>query len=941
MKIENLTSFLLGIDSMLKRGSLKRLLVALMFLCFVAPDARAATCSSQQAGSWSNAATWSNCGGAMPGSADTASISHAVSLDSNRTVSGITINSGGKLTGFTVTLNLNGNLTVSAGGTFTGAGYAPNVNIKGNLTNSGTFDPGQGTWTFNGTTVQTISAASNFYYVTLNNAAGLTINGNLTIGYTWNDGLLTLTAGKLTTGTNQVIFARTCDRSNVYLSRRVGSWINGNVTQLMPNYNATCVFPVGDTKNYAPVTVLPYWRNGNQPPSGSLTARTDSGDHFDTLLGKSGINPAKSVNRYWSLSAPSLSYVTSQYQATFQYCNGVAGIDCTVNDVDAAATASSFIVAQLDTTAWLIPALGTATTNTLQAKDLSRFGDFAIGEEGAVSAIVAQYRMDEPSWNGTAGEVLDSSGKGRNATATGVTGKPNTANTSPAITGNPGTCGYGAFAGGTSGQMVSIGNVDLGLGNAPGMSVSAWVKWGAVPSSSVSQWGNIITNWTTNSVDTGQFWLQHSQTNSVFEFAARTSSARSYVQSSTAPVMGSWYHLVGVYDGSFLHMYVNGVMEDKSNVTLTGNIVPFNSSFMTSIGNNAATNNAATSGRSFPGNIDEVQVFNIALTQTAINTIYNQKNVCRQPSGLDHYELSLPATGIACVPATVTVTACADTSSPCTNKYTAANGQTATLATSAGTLGATSVTFDATGKATTTLSYPAATNGRTATVTLSSASFAALNSPQCCPNGASCTVAASCSTTFNTAGLIFSASPATAAAPGGINSTIPTQVAGTSSGQYYLQAVQTNTTTMACKAGLTGTQSVNFGYQCNNPATCYPSNLMSIDGGTATTVSRNSNGVVTSFTPVNLTFDAYGNAPLTFLFSDVGQISLFANATVNLNRITGLSNAFLVKPNNFSVIPCATTNSGVCATTPPDPGLTGGGSIFAKAGNAFNTISLV
>ena len=535
--------------------------------------------------------------------------------------------------------------------------------------------------------------------------------------------------------------------------------------------------------------------------------------------------------------------------------------------------------------------------------------------------------MDETSWNGTSGEVLDSSGNGKNGTATGTSTKPNTANTSPAITGNPGTCGYGAFAGGTSGQMVKLGTVDLGLGNASGMSVSAWIKWGAIPSSSGSQWGNVVSTWTSSAVDTGQFWLHHSQTNNMFEFAATTtSSGRNYVQSKTAPVMGTWYYLVGVYDGSALHIYVNGVKDDNSVVAATGPLVPFSSSYNTSIGNNGASNGT---GRAFLGNIDEVQVFNTALTQTEITALYNQTHTCNQITGPDHYELSLPTTGIACLPATVTVTACADTSSPCTNPYTAASGQTATLSTNAGTLGSTTVTFASTGIATTTLSYPAATNGASSTVTLSSESIAALNAStsKCCPTGGSCSVSNSCATTFNTAGFLLSTSA------GGTATTIPSQTAGASSGTFYLRAVQTNTTTMACQAALTGAQSVNFGYQCNNPATCYAANLMSINGGTATTVARNNNGSLASATGVNLTFDSNGNAPVTLLYSDVGQVTLFATATVNSSPLLGVSNAFVVKPGGFVL-------SGIKQTALPNwvnpVASNAAGAKFVKAGEAFS-----
>ena len=301
---------------------------------------------------------------------------------------------------------------------------------------------------------------------------------------------------------------------------------------------------------------------------------------------------------------------------------------------------------------------------------------------------------------------------------------------------------------------------------------------------------------------------------------------------------------------------------------------------------------------------------------------------------IDHYELSLPSGGVTCLPITATVTACSDSSSPCTSPITSISGQTATLGTSAGTLGDTTVTFNASGVASTTLSYPAATDGAAAIVTLSGEQTAATNSRQCCPDGTSCVAADSCSSTFNTAGFIFSASA------GGAVATIPSQVAGVSDATYYLRAVKTNTTTKACESALNpGTSSVNFAYECNDPTACYGADLMSVNGGAATTIARNNNGSVSSYTSVSMTFDTNGNAPFTFVYSDVGKVTLHASKAAGgslLSALAGKSNAFVVKPYDFGVIPCNALVGGICDTAPADPGLAGGGAVFVKAGAAFN-----
>ena len=342
---------------------------------------------------------------------------------------------------------------------------------------------------------------------------------------------------------------------------------------------------------------------------------------------------------------------------------------------------------------------------------------------------------------------------------------------------------------------------------------------------------------------------------------------------------------------------------------------------------------------SFRGNLDEIQIFNKVLNQAALTSVAQARHPCTV-SVPDHYELSLPTSSITCLPSTVTVTACANTSSPCTNVYTSANGATATLATSGATLGTSTLTFDATGVATTTLSYPAATDGVSTSVTLSGESILATNARTCCANGTSCTVANSCSSTFNTAGFIFSATTTGAAA------TIPTQVAGTSSGTFYLRAIRTPSTTGtgACVAALSGAPAVNFANQCNNPTTCSATNLMSINGGTATTIAGNPNSGVSSYTSVPMTFDVNGSAPFTFNYSDVGRVTLSASKAASgslLSALAGVSNAFVVRPGGFvlsNIVPTLNP-SGRCAVNPnssPVCAADGTGARFVKAGESFS-----
>lgn len=296
---------------------------------------------------------------------------------------------------------------------------------------------------------------------------------------------------------------------------------------------------------------------------------------------------------------------------------------------------------------------------------------------------------------------------------------------------------------------------------------------------------------------------------------------------------------------------------------------------------------------------------------------------------VDHYELGLNSNSVACVASTVTVKACANSSSPCTSVATSFNG-TASLATTAGTLGASSVSFSA-GVASTTLSYASAPNNTAVTVTLSGESTAATNARQCY-NGSTAGVSNSCATTFNTAGLFF------ASAADGASANIATQTAGTTSSTYYLRAVKTNTTTKACEAALSGTTAVDWGYECNNPGTCSASNLMTISGASSATISKNNNASVIGYTSMNLAFDANGNAPFTLNYADAGQVTLWARKLAGgslLTNLAGSSSAFVVRPATLKI---SGASSGLAASNPGTT--TTAGSVFAAAGDAF-TVNVV
>jgi hypothetical protein len=303
---------------------------------------------------------------------------------------------------------------------------------------------------------------------------------------------------------------------------------------------------------------------------------------------------------------------------------------------------------------------------------------------------------------------------------------------------------------------------------------------------------------------------------------------------------------------------------------------------------------------------------------TQDSTVFVPAGGCVTATSVHHYELSVPSSSIACVETPIGVKACADAACSSTVDVNSSINLDSTPS---------SIITPATlmaGVGTASLRYPNAADGTSVMVSLNSANPTASNATTC--------EGGSCATVFNRAGFIFSKM-----ANGSAVTTFPIQVAGKSSGTYFLRAVKSNTATQACEVALTGTQSINLAYQCNNPGTCYAENMMSVNGGRATTIARNAgNSGVASYTSVDLTFDAKGNAPVTFVYSDVGQVKLWASKAASgllLTPLTGSSNAFVIKPGGFVLSVIKQT---VAPQLANPAAVDAAGLKFIKAGEAFS-----
>lgn len=172
-----------------------------------------------------------------------------------------------------------------------------------------------------------------------------------------------------------------------------------------------------------------------------------------------------------------------------------------------------------------------------------------------------------------------------------------------------------AFRGNNDGYA-SAGIIDYNFQDQ--FTVMGWAKWNSDPSQGES-WANIVTINKTSRSDQGQFWIQHDRNNNKIEFAMELESGRSYLWSNPDVQEGKWIHFAGVYDGEVMRLYINGV--EHAHRKRSGNIRPFEDDFELTLGCWAAQNH----NRNFDGDMDEISIWNRALSAEEVRT-----NMCKK-----------------------------------------------------------------------------------------------------------------------------------------------------------------------------------------------------------------------------------------------------------------------------------------------------------------------
>ena len=157
-------------------------------------------------------------------------------------------------------------------------------------------------------------------------------------------------------------------------------------------------------------------------------------------------------------------------------------------------------------------------------------------------------------------------------------------------------------------DFVDVGNPSA-IKTLANITVSAWIR----PQSTARQ--DYITQWGVGG--TRHFNLISGITAGKFDFfvSINGTASPSAGASITSINPGTWYHVVGTYDGANIRLYVNGVQE--SITAQTGDLLTTSSANLLFGKGSDATSGIIT------GSIDDVRVYNRALSAADIAELYN------------------------------------------------------------------------------------------------------------------------------------------------------------------------------------------------------------------------------------------------------------------------------------------------------------------------------
>ncbi len=219
--------------------------------------------------------------------------------------------------------------------------------------------------------------------------------------------------------------------------------------------------------------------------------------------------------------------------------------------------------------------------------------------ENGEDALISQWKFDENSGNTATDSKNNNNGTINNAQwTTGVNG--------------------GALKFNGSNSFVLIPNAD-NLNPVNQITLMAWAKTEENKTAKIAEKGD----WDGHNI------LQDKWNGWTAKIRTADNKSRTINWQNGIPVYGEWYHIAMTYDGVNFKLYVNGQLTNSKKIV--GRLHVNNRNFV--IGSNGGTQ------KFFNGAIDDVRIFDKALTQTEIQAIFsNQGNTGNNDSDGDGVE---------------------------------------------------------------------------------------------------------------------------------------------------------------------------------------------------------------------------------------------------------------------------------------------------------------
>lgn len=567
----------------------------------------------------------------------------------------------------------------------------------------------------------------------------------------------------------------------------------------------------------------------------------------------------------------------------------------------------------------------------------------------------AEYRFDESSWTGTAGEIKDTSGNSQDASRVG--------NAANVVNGK--LCRGGSFTNNTLNTIIDAVATPLVPGNTG--SLDFWYY----ANNAWSSGDTMLFDATTAA--NRPFFLMKLDTGSagslrfvISDSAGTTVTANSPNQTFAA---GTWHHIGVTWNMrvgtnlTVLQIFIDGVLQNGAATRGTTNgTLPALSSI--NIGDNRTSGVTPSNGTPNGANgiIDEFYVYSLEVSGPQFVADMNlTRPTC---TTFDHFHIIHGGEVVNCDNPVANVTFQAH---DVNHALFSLAGTTMALSTSPAHGTWSNVTGGAInpltgiGAGTGTASYTFS-NESQVTFGLSNTLFEALNinvasgtttehtgaAGTCVASDYTYGTACDADLTFKQSGFRF---------VDGSGNPVGNQVSGMTSGTYYLQAVKAAdcATPGACPSACTtlfpssGSKSIDLAFECNNPTACQAGQTVTFTG--LGTVAANNNGTISAssgnYTARTMNFSAVApnpvpSAPFTFNYTDVGQITLWARYSLGGGvYVSGKSSAFVVKPHHFDItgIACTSLSSTTCApanVSGNNPAATNTtGAAFIQAGQAF------